>query len=50
MPTVNVTVQCPVYDSFRVQQVAGMFDVPLAEKAVEKFAVELPSLERGTSG
>jgi len=42
MPTFDVTVSCPVYDSFRVQQVAGLFDVPLAEKATERFAVELP--------
>src|SRR5689334_2604810 len=45
MPSVDVVVSCPVYDSFRVQQVAGMFDVPLAEKAQERFTVELPSLE-----
>lgn len=38
----EITVECPVYDSFRVQQVAGMFDVPLAEKLTERFAVELP--------
>lgn len=43
MPSADVVVSCPVYDSFRVQQVAGMFDVPLAEKATERFAVELPS-------
>ena len=30
---VDVTVDCPVFDSFRVQQVAGMFDVPLAQRA-----------------
>lgn len=42
MPSLDVVVSCPVYDSFRVQQVAGMFDVPLAEKATEWFAVELP--------
>ena len=30
------------YDSFRVQQVAGMFDVPLAEKATERFEVDVP--------
>lgn len=35
---------CPLYDSFRVQQVAGMFDVPLAEKLSERFAIELPPL------
>ena len=36
---------CPVHDSFRVQQVAGLFDVPLAEKAEASFAVELPGLD-----
>ncbi len=40
--TVDITVECPVYDSFRVQQVAGMFDVPLAQKASESFRVEVP--------
>ena len=30
MARIDVTVDCPVFDSFRVQQVAGMFDVPLA--------------------
>jgi len=43
MPKYDITVSCPVHDSFRVQQVAGMFDVPLAEKAVERFEVELPA-------
>ncbi len=42
MPSVNVVVECPVFDSFRVQQVAGMFDVPLEEKSTERFEVELP--------
>ncbi len=42
MSSVEVTVTCPVFDSFRVQQVAGMFDVPLTEKATERFSVELP--------
>ncbi|MEX2309652.1 MAG: hypothetical protein WD738_18920 [Pirellulales bacterium] len=42
MPIIEATVTCPVHDSFRVQQVAGMFDVPLAEKATERFQVELP--------
>jgi GNAT superfamily N-acetyltransferase len=45
MPSVDVVVECPVFDSFRVQQVAGMFDVPLAEKCTERFAVELPALD-----
>jgi GNAT superfamily N-acetyltransferase len=42
MPTHEITVECPVHDSFRVQQVAGMFDLPLAAKAFERFAVEVP--------
>ncbi|MGI9428346.1 MAG: GNAT family N-acetyltransferase [Bythopirellula sp.] len=42
MPSVDVVVECPVFDSFRVQQVAGMFDVPIGEKATERFEVELP--------
>ncbi|HEX3600705.1 MAG TPA: hypothetical protein VHU84_11220, partial [Lacipirellulaceae bacterium] len=31
-----------MYDSFRVQQVAGMFDVPLADKVTERFEVDVP--------
>jgi GNAT superfamily N-acetyltransferase len=44
MPTIDVTVSCPVFDSFRVQQVAGMFDLPLAERASERFQVAMPEL------
>src|SRR3990172_7144690 len=43
MSSFDVVVSCPIHDSFRVQQVAGMFDVPLTEKATERFAVELPT-------
>jgi|GEM_PF-123633 len=39
---IEVTVSCPVFDSFRVQQVAGMFDVPLAQRALSRFAVDVP--------
>lgn len=45
MPTIDVEVACPVFSSFRVQQVAGMFDVPLAEKATERFRVDMPELD-----
>lgn len=41
---IEVSLSCPMFDSFRVQQVAGMFDVPLAEKAVHRVAVEMPEL------
>ncbi len=44
MPPLEVTVHCPIHDSFRVQQVAGLFDVPLTERAVEQFTVDLPDL------
>ena len=44
MPPIDITVSCPVFDSFRVQQVAGMFDVPIAQRASERFQVELPEL------
>jgi GNAT superfamily N-acetyltransferase len=42
MAAIDITVTCPIHDSFRVQQVAGMFDVPLAEKSAERFQVEIP--------
>jgi GNAT superfamily N-acetyltransferase len=45
VPVVDAVVQCPVYDSFRVQQIAGMFDVPLAEKCQQRFVVEVPGWE-----
>lgn len=44
MSDVEVTVSCPVFDSFRVQQVAGMFDVPITERSSETFRVEMPEL------
>jgi GNAT superfamily N-acetyltransferase len=44
MPQIDVTVTCPVFDSFRVQQVGGMFDVPIAERASERFRLDLPQL------
>ncbi len=45
MPLVEARVSCPVHDSFRVRQVAGLFDVPLAEKAAAYFAVEIPGAD-----
>ncbi len=44
MANLDIAVTCPIHDSFRVQQVAGMFDVPLAAKATQRFQVELPDL------
>ncbi len=42
---IDIQLECPVFDSFRVQQVAGMFDVLLAEKLREQFTVNVPSLD-----
>ena len=42
MPSVDVEVHCPVFNSFRVQQVGGMFDVPLAQKVSQRFHVDVP--------
>ena len=50
MPFIDVTVDCPVFDSFRVQQVAGMFDVSLSERATERFRVEVPEELLGNEG
>ena len=44
MPQYDVTVTCPVFDSFRVQQVGGMFDVPVRERVSERFRVDVPEL------
>jgi len=38
----RIEVECPVARSFRVDQVAGMFDVQLAEKSSRSWAVDLP--------
>ena len=43
------TLSCPVHSSYRVQQIAGMFDVPLAEKAERTIEFENPlSVVRGS--
>ena len=31
------SLNCPIYDSFRVQQIAGMFDIDVQQKAVQTF-------------
>lgn len=44
MSRVAVEVSCPVHESFRVRQVAGMFDVALGAKLHERFEVEVPDV------
>ena len=45
MPRVDVVVRSAVHDSFRVQQVAGMFDVAPAAEQTERFTAEVPALD-----
>jgi GNAT superfamily N-acetyltransferase len=45
VPIIEVTADCPIHDSFRVRQVAGMFDVPLAEKSASTFRAEIPGTD-----
>ncbi|MDO4574036.1 MAG: ABC transporter ATP-binding protein [Planctomycetia bacterium] len=40
----KIEVETPVYESFRVKQVAGLFDVTLEEKLRQTFDVEVPEL------
>lgn len=40
----SISLSSPLYDSFRVQQVAGIFDVPLEEKLTQSFETEVPDL------
>jgi GNAT superfamily N-acetyltransferase len=45
MPLVEAEVSCSVADSFRVRQVAGMFDLPIGPRSLQRFAVEVPGLD-----
>ncbi len=42
MPRLDIELSCPVRPSFAVAQVAGMFDVPLAERLTERFTLDVP--------
>jgi GNAT superfamily N-acetyltransferase len=46
MPLLEFDVSSPVFSSFRVEQVAGMFDVPLADRLSQRLAMEVPDLGR----
>jgi energy-coupling factor transporter ATP-binding protein EcfA2 len=45
MPSIDVVVRCPVPDSFRVQQVLGMFGLPESAERSERFTAEVPGLD-----
>ncbi len=42
MSLIDIKLSCPVHDSFRVRQVAGMFDLPWQPTLGERFSVEVP--------
>lgn len=42
MPLLDLTVECPVHNSFGVQKVADMFGLPVEDRAREAFSFELP--------
>ena len=41
----RLSLSTPLHDSFRVRQIAGMFDVPLEKKLRREIVVEVPDLE-----
>ncbi len=45
MPTIEATVQCEVHNSFRVQQVAGMFGLKVDGQNKETFVVDVPDVQ-----
>ncbi|MDO5554176.1 MAG: GNAT family N-acetyltransferase [Planctomycetia bacterium] len=42
---ITIELESPVYRSFRVEQVGGMFDVPLEEKMNQRFYFQSPPLD-----
>jgi GNAT superfamily N-acetyltransferase len=45
MPTITAQVHCPIHDSFRVRQVAGMFDLAITPQTSARFQVEVPGAD-----
>lgn len=39
---IDTVVSCPITESFRVQQVRGMFDLPAGAACTERFSVDVP--------
>ncbi len=45
MPKITAQITCPLHDSFRVRQIAGLFDLALPSESTEQFSVDLPALD-----
>jgi ABC-type ATPase with predicted acetyltransferase domain len=41
---IEITKSCPLYDSFRVTQIAGMFDVPVTQRLTQNWELKIPDL------
>src|SRR5512138_1611162 len=44
MPSIHISLTCPVFDSFHVRQIAGMFDVPIEDKLNTHVGLDVPKL------
>ncbi len=42
---IDTTVTCAITESFRVQQVRGMFDLPAAVGSIQRFSVDVPTIQ-----
>ena len=42
---IDTTVTCAITESFRVQQVRGMFDLPVAVGSMQRFSVDVPTIQ-----
>jgi GNAT superfamily N-acetyltransferase len=45
MPRIEATVSCDVVRSFRVDSVAGLFDIPIEQRASHTFSVDVPGAD-----
>ena len=45
MPMITVQLKTPLARTFRVEQLAGLFDVPLAERVTHSLTAEVPGLD-----
>ena len=45
MPNFDLYLSCPLYDTFRVRQIAGMFDLDLLSPLEHHIRAEIPSLD-----
>ncbi len=43
MPEISTTVSCPITDSFRVRQVAGLFDLAVTKNSSQQFCAQIPA-------